>query len=101
MVKALNEAFTGNTFAATLEYHSKECYFEHQLVTRTISEMFASFTDFYPDVISNSPFWSENAFGGSSYCDRMLRRFGLLKGKEHEIPLWYPVALRFRRGINQ
>ena len=100
MVKALNEAFNGNTFATTFEFHAKECYFDHQLTTRTISEMFASFTAFYPDVISKSPFWCENAFRHSSVGRRILRRLGIqIKrwGKEPEVPLWYPVALRFRR----
>jgi hypothetical protein len=80
MIKAVNEYFPGDTFVATLEFHPKECYFERQLVSRTVSEMFAFFTAFYPDTISKSPSWCEDAFHGSSFGDRILRRFGFLKG---------------------
>ena len=99
IIKAVNEYFPGDTFVATLDFHPKECYFEHQLVSRTVSEMFALFTSFYPDTISKSPFWCENAFYGSSFGDRILRRFGFRKGKEPLTPLWYPVAFRFRRLV--
>jgi hypothetical protein len=99
MVKALNETFTGNNFVATLEFHAKECYFEHQLTIRTLSELFQPLTNFYPEIIRNSPFWAENAFV-PSLGNRISKRLGLDKNrrrKEPEIPLWYPVALRFRR----
>ncbi len=100
MVRALNETFTGNTFVATLEFHAKECYFDQQLTTRTVSEMFGSFTNFYPDAIFKSPFWCENAFQRSSLGYRLVRKLGIhMKrlGKEPDIPLWYPVAFRFLR----
>jgi hypothetical protein len=97
MVRALNEAFTGSTFVATLEFHSKESYFEHQLITKTVSEMFGSFTTFYPDAICKSPFWCENAYHRLGRGQRILRRVGQAKEKEAGIPLWYPVAFRFRR----
>lgn len=97
MVKALNEFFRGDVFVSTLEFHPKESYFEHQLVTRTVSNMFELFTLFYPDLIRKSPFWCENAFFGLSIGGRILRRLGLRKGKSPQIPLWYPVAFRFRR----
>jgi hypothetical protein len=98
IVKALNEGFRGKAFVATLEFHPKKRWFEYQLTTRTVSELFASFTTFYPDVISKSPFWCENAFGSVSIGRRILRRLGIqAKGKGPEVPLWYPVAFRFRR----
>jgi len=97
MIKAVNENFAGNIFAATLEFHPKESYFEHQLVTQTISEMFGCFTTFYPDAILKSPFWCENAFRGLSGKRQILRRGGHGMGKQPEVPLWYPVAFRFRR----
>lgn len=101
MVRAINECFLGNTVVTTLEYHSKDCFFEQQLTPRTLSEMFEPFAAFYPDVIRQSPFWCENAYRGSSIGWRILRRLGIrLKRweKEPEIPLWYPIALRFQRA---
>ena len=103
MVKALNEFFLGNSFVTTLEFHPKDCYFEHQLTTRTLSGLFESFTNFYPDIIHKSPFWSENVYR-HTLGYRVFRRLGLLKSrqrKEPEIPLWYPVALRFRRLVDK
>jgi len=100
IVKALNECFAGSTFATTLEYHPKECFFEYQLTARTLSELFAPFTRFYPDEVRKSPFWCENALRGSSLGRYFSRRLGIFAnrwGKEPEVPLWYPVALRFRR----
>jgi 2-polyprenyl-3-methyl-5-hydroxy-6-metoxy-1,4-benzoquinol methylase len=101
MIKAVNESFTGSTFVATLEFHAKECFFEYQLTTRTVSELFEPFTNFYPDVIRKSPVWGETAFRGSSLGRGIMRRLGSTKrwGKETEIPLWYPIALRFRRMV--
>jgi hypothetical protein len=95
MVKAVNDAFSGDRFVATLEFHSNVSYFEHQLTTKTLSELFGCFTRFYPDVISKSPFWCENALRGVDERWRFLRR---KKEKPTEIPLWYPVAFRFRRA---
>ena len=99
MVKAVNEHFSGNTFVSTLEYHSKESFFEYQLIPRTLSELFEPLTNFYPDQICQSPFLAEMAFRVACIGRRMMRRLGSTKrwGKDTEIPLWYPVALRFRR----
>jgi hypothetical protein len=100
MVTALNEAFKGNTFVATLEFHARECYFDRQLTTRTLSEMFGGFTSFYPDSICKSPFWCENAFQRSSLGHRLVRKLGIHSkriGREPDIPLWYPVAFKFLR----
>ena len=99
MVKAINEHFSGDIFVSTLEYHSKDCYFDIQLTTRTLSELFQPFTRFYPDHIRKSPVWCEKAFLPSLGC-RILRRLGIQRNRrriEPEIPLWYPLALRFRR----
>lgn len=99
MVKAVNDHFAGRTFVATLEYHARDCFFEYQLTTRTMSDLFEPFSNFYPDVIRKSPVWGETAFRGSSLGRSVMRRLGSTKrwGKETEIPLWYPLALRFRR----
>ena len=101
MVRALNEHFSGDIFVGTLEYHTKECFFEYQLITKTLSGLFEPFTNFYPDEIRKSPFWAEMAFRGSCMGRRVMRRLGSTKrwGKDTEIPLWYPVSLRFRRIV--
>jgi hypothetical protein len=101
MVKALNEHFSGDIFVGTLEFHTKECFFEYQLTTKTLSELFEPFTNFYPDEIRKSPFLAEMAFRASCIGRRVMRRLGSTKrwGKDTEIPLWYPVALRFRRTM--
>lgn len=99
MVKAVNESFAGNIFVVTLEFHAKECMFEYQLTARTLSELFEPLVNFYPDVFHKSPVWCEIAYRGSSLGRRIMRRLGSVKrwGKEIEIPVWYPVALRFKR----
>jgi hypothetical protein len=100
MVRAVNECFRGDIFVSTLEFHSNESYFEHQLVTQTLSEMFAELTAFYPDTIHKSPFWCQNAFEPAGIGSRILKNRRFTKGKTVEIPLWYPVAFRFRRDCN-
>jgi hypothetical protein len=104
MVKALNEAFTGNTFAATLEYHARDCFFEHQLTVRTLSELFEPFTNFYPDLICKSPVLGEVAYKNVSVGRKIMRRLGISTarwGQEPGVPLWYPLALRFRRVTDE
>jgi len=100
MTKAVNEWFGGDVFVATQEYHPRDCFFEQQLTSRTLSELYFPFTKFYPDEIRKSPVLSENAYGGGSLGRSILRRIGLLGRRESvdmQIPLWYPLALRFRR----
>jgi hypothetical protein len=99
MVQAINEAFAGNIFVTTLEYHPKDRFFEHQLTTQTLSEMLGALTKFYPDSMHKSPFWCDNAYRDPSLGRGLLRRLGIHLKKETEVPLWYPVALRFRSSI--
>ncbi len=101
IIKAINEHFTGGVFVATLEYHTKNCFFEHQLTTQTLSEMFSAFTNFYPNLIQKSPFLCLNAYDSSSIGRLLLRRLGINSKKwsqDPEVPLWYPVALKFKRS---
>ncbi|MDE3097840.1 MAG: hypothetical protein KGJ88_00050 [Verrucomicrobiota bacterium] len=100
IVRAINESFGGDTFVATLEYHARDCFFEYQLTVRTLSEMFEPLTNFYPDRIAKSPIWSEGAFRYGSLGRRLLRRLGIQmrpSANEPQVPLWYPLALKFRR----
>jgi cyclopropane fatty-acyl-phospholipid synthase-like methyltransferase len=100
MVKAVNEFFSGNTFVATLEYHTQESFFEHQLTVRTMSELFEFFTNLYPDQIHKSPVLAENSYQNVSVGRKLMRRLGVSLnrwGTEPGVPRWYPLALRFRR----
>ena len=102
MIKAIIEAFAGDTFVGTLEYHARDCFFEQQLTVRTLSELFEPFTSFYPDEIRKSPVWGETAYKGGCIGRRLLRELGPLSKwgrKEPGVPLWYPLALRFRRMV--
>ncbi len=100
MVEAVNAAFKGDTFVATLEYHAQACMLEYQLTARTLSELVSPLTNFYPDIIRNSPVWCESAYYESSLGRSILRRLGFKNhrwGKQVAVPLWYPVAMRFKR----
>jgi hypothetical protein len=110
IVKGINDAFTGGTFVATLEYHTKQCYFEHQLTAQTLSELFTPLTGFYLEEMEKSPVWSQDAyFNALSKFDfkrsSLARRWGWylrLIGLHQDqlvtaIPMWYPLALKFVR----
>ena len=104
MIKAVNEFFNGDIFVGTLEYHARDCFFEQQLTVQTLSDLFAPFTRFYPDKFLKSPVWGETAYRDGSIGQKILRRFGLLPNRWKRrlgIPLWYPLALRFRRMGDQ
>ncbi|GGA68314.1 hypothetical protein GCM10011507_19800 [Edaphobacter acidisoli] len=95
IVKAINDCFRGDIFVATLEYHSRSRFFEYQLTTKTLSKLFTPFEQFFPDKIRQSPFWCEDAYK-RSFRQRVMRR--LFPNRAYSAtPLWYPVALRFKR----
>ena len=102
MMRALNEHFHGDIFAGTVEFHTRDRLFEHQLTTRTLSETFAPLTEFYPDRLVKSPVWAENAYSKSrSLGGRIVRRLKTLPEWEQRdplVPLWYPLAFRFRKN---
>lgn len=93
-VRAINAGFRGRSFVTTFEYHARRIVMEHNLTARTISALFSSFTNFYPDEIQASPVWCENAYDSSQIIK--LGRNGPI-GRA-EIPLWYPLAIRFVRA---
>jgi len=110
IVRGINDAFTGGIFVATLEYHTKKCFFEHQLTAATLSELFQPLTHFYLEAIEKSPVGSEDAyltalrtfdFKRHTLVLRVgwyLRLFGLYKAPwEIDIPAWYPLALKFAK----
>jgi hypothetical protein len=80
IIKAIDDHFRGEVFVATLEYHSKTSYFEHQLTAETLSGLFKNFKRFYLTDFCSSPVWCTNAYDA-----------------EKDIPLWYPAAFKFIR----
>jgi hypothetical protein len=101
IVRGVNDHFTGETFVATLEYHSTRVFFEQQLTTRTLSELFTPFTNFYLDRITASPVWAENAYAeeGRPALRPLRRVIGKIIGETAPAPRWYPLALRFVRTV--
>lgn len=103
MVRAINETFAGQIFVATLEYHTRDCFFESQLTARTMSQLFEPLTRFYPTQIIKSPVWAEDAYKSVGCIGRaMVRRVrpsSKLARKEPGVPLWYPLALKFMRIV--
>jgi hypothetical protein len=98
ITRAINEFFKGDIFVTTVEYHSRNCYFEYQLTAKTLSELFAPLDRFYPEKILQSPFFSENAYQAVGLGRKVIRRlFPRWRwSKFDSIPLWYPLALRFK-----
>lgn len=99
IIRGVNDHFTGRTFVATLEYHSKKVFFEQQLTAQSLSSLFTGFTNFYLDEIQASPVWAEDAFSEDGRpLLRPLRRIARkIVGEDAPVPRWYPVALRFER----
>ena len=98
MTKAINEFFQGQIFVTTLEYHSLNCYFEYQLTARTLSELFRPLKRFYPEKILQSPVWGESGYRHANIVRKVIRRLfpSWRWSKFDSIPLWYPLALRFK-----
>ena len=103
ITQAVNDHFAGEVFVSTLEYHARDSFFEYQLTERTVSELFAPLTHFYPDKISKSPVLGATAYRNVSIGQKVLRRLGLLRGAQQTqpgVPLWYPLAIRFQRVVS-
>ncbi len=97
IMRAINDHFTGDTLVLTLEYHDTQCFFEHQLTAKTLSETVSLLTNFYLDAYEASPIYCENSNEQVNIRIKRLfkndLRFKIFQRK------WYPVALRFRRMI--
>jgi hypothetical protein len=100
IIRGVNDHFTGQTFVATLEYHSTRIFFEQQLTARTLSDLFTPFTNFYLDQLQASPVWAENAYApeGRPLLRPIRRVLQKIFGDEAPAPRWYPLALRFLRA---
>jgi len=105
IVKSINNHFKGTTFVTTLEYNAKYCFFEYQLTSATLSELFKPLTNFYLSECEASPIWCENAFDAEKHWK--LRQFGRFKVRvkpyvtDSKVPLWYPLALKFLKMSDQ
>lgn len=93
MIRAINDHFKGECFVTTLEYHPKQVHFEHQLTSKSISDLFSHFTNFYPTDYSASPVLCENAFAKTQRLS--LRKWRI---KKTFIPRWYPLAVKFNNA---
>jgi len=84
IIKAINDHFTGRIFTATYEYHPRKKFFQEQLTTKSASEMFSNFSNFYLAEYTSSPTLCENAFAKRGLpLPRIL------------VQRWYPVAVKF------
>jgi len=97
IMRAINEYFHGQSLVMTFEYHATERYFEHQLTTRTASEMTGYLTRYYLDTFDASPISCVDAIQSfQAVTSRKLRfLFPRLKFVSIQTPKWYPIALRF------
>ena len=101
IVRAIDELFAGNIFAATLEFHSKFTFFDYQLTTKTVSQLFAPLKKFYLERCEAAPTPCENSYAsGKLLMAQEPAEPGKLNVKMREdfTPLWYPLALQFVRG---
>lgn len=93
IMQASDEAFAGNTIVATLEFHARRTFFEHQLTAKTLSDLFKPLTRFFPDRIESSPVWAQDAFDREKILKWNRRR----PLDVADVPRWYPLAMRFVR----
>ena len=84
MVKAINEFSKAEKIAVTLEYHATHTYFEHQLTTKTLSNLFLPLNNYYLSGYHKAP----------THCINALKA-----NQDLSIELWYPLALEFRKNI--
>ena len=98
IVRAINDAFGGDVFVSTFEYHPRQVYFEHQLTARSVSALFTPLVNYFLDQFVSSPVWCENAFDRKRIL-RAGRNRAYTPGNfsPANIPLWHPVAVRFVR----
>ena len=98
IVRAINDTFQGQIFVSTFEYHTRRKYFEHQLTAKSVSTLFSPLTNYFLDEIVAAPVWCENAFD-----QKRIARWGRNRPytpsrfSPANIPLWYPIAVRFVR----
>jgi hypothetical protein len=84
MQRAFNTLFKGNTIVHTFEFHPHRRFVEHQLTTKSLSELVSEITGFWLSKIEASPVHCENVFYGEDL--------------NSIIPKWYPLIVKFERG---
>ena len=77
--EAIEQAFKGECFVTTFEFHERQVLFDQCLTTETLSNAVSKLTRYYLSDIDKCPLHCENAFDGS-------------------MRLWYPMALKFKRA---
>lgn len=96
--KAINENFKGTNCVVTLEYHPTFQFFDHQLTTKSLSEMLSVVNNLYLDSIHKCFTYCENAMAKTSFEEIQL--FTHLLGDIYisiETPCWYPIAFRLNK----
>ncbi|MFA5337410.1 MAG: class I SAM-dependent methyltransferase [Candidatus Omnitrophota bacterium] len=102
IVEAINDV-NAEIFVVTFEYHPKRSFWNYQLNTRTVSELFKNLTKFYLSEFHSSPTLCEGAFVSHKdfhrykFLPRIIRK-AIDKVLYHEIPGWYPVVLKFQHS---
>lgn len=96
MTSAINRYFLGKSFVATYEFHPNKCYFEYQLTTKSASALFKPLTELYLDNYCASPIHCENAF--EIHRTIKVARPEVVSLARMNVPLWYPVAVKFVRA---
>ena len=76
--RAVQNAFEGDAFVLTFEFHERQAFFEQCPTTETLSAAVSVLDRYYLDTIDRSPLHCVNAVIDN-------------------IRLWYPMAVRFRR----
>lgn len=104
IIEALEDCFHGESIVLTLEYHAQKTFFEQQLNTRSLSRLVSPLKSWYPHRFEKCPVHCEDAYSRewAPFYARFLRKMGLkhfMIDREYTTgtPLWYPLALEFRR----
>ena len=107
IIKDINQYFAGYVFVTTYEYHSKKSFFEWQLTTKTTSDLFESFSNFYLTDYCASPVACINSYDNKK---SLVQSHWLYRRLPHntqcfvdevfdvEIPRWYPVVVKFEKN---
>lgn len=107
IIENINEYYAGRVFVATYEYHSKRSFFEWQLTTKTVSDLFMPLSNFYLTDYHASPVPCVNSYMNKKTVAQSHWLYKIMphaiqsficKILDAEVPMWYPVAVRFERN---
>ena len=92
----------------TCEYHPRQGYFKHQLTETAMSDLFKIFTNFYLTEFDSSPVLSSHSYINVIEKIRPRKIYKIMPRGikkiieglfDAELPLWYPVALKFEKSV--